>query len=196
MKKLLLVLGFVLFAFAVNAQTRSTITGKVVDTSSGAALPEATVSLMKLTDSTVLGFALANAKGEFQLKDVDTGSFRVLITFQGYVNNSRRVSVAGDKPVVELGSILMINKASMLDEVIVEAPPIQIKKDTVEFRADAFKTIPNANAEDLFKKIPGMEVDKEGNVKAQGEDITKVYVDGRSFSEPIRKWPRRTSRLI
>lgn len=181
MKQLLLVLGFVLFAFALNAQTRTVITGKVVDTASKEPLREATVSLMKANDSSVVAFALANAKGEFQLKDVDTGSFRVMITYQGYLTYTRRIAVAGDKPTVDLGSVLMINKASMLDEVIVEAPPIQVKKDTVEFRADAFKTIPNANAEDLLKKIPGMEVDKEGNVKAQGEEIAKVYVDGKEF---------------
>lgn len=75
----------------------------------------------------------------------------------------------------------MDKKNTMLQEVIVEAPPIQIKKDTIEFRADAFKVKPNATAEDLLKKLPGVQVDKDGNVKAQGEDVQKVYVDGKEF---------------
>ena len=69
----------------------------------------------------------------------------------------------------------------MLDAVVVEAAPIQVKKDTVEFNASAFKTKPNSTAEDLLKKLPGVEVDKDGNVKAQGEDIPKIYVDGKEF---------------
>jgi hypothetical protein len=69
----------------------------------------------------------------------------------------------------------------MLQEVVVSAPPISVKKDTVEFNASAFKTKPNSNAEDLLKKIPGVQVDKDGNVKAQGEDVQKVYVDGKEF---------------
>src|SRR5690606_19434960 len=65
--------------------------------------------------------------------------------------------------------------------VIVERPPIVIKGDTVEFSASAFKTKPNAVAEDLLKKLPGVEVDMDGNVTAQGEAIQKIYVDGKEF---------------
>ena len=53
--------------------------------------------------------------------------------------------------------------------------PISVKNDTVQFNASGFKTQPNATVEDLLKKIPGMEVDKEGTVKAQGEQVQKVY---------------------
>ncbi|MEO6915804.1 MAG: TonB-dependent receptor [Chitinophagaceae bacterium] len=181
MKQFFLAFSILFFTLAVSAQTKTTIKGKIVDTISKEVLPEATISLLNVQDSSVVAFALANAKGEFQLKDIDTGTFRVMVTFQGYVNNNRRIAVLGNKPIIDLGSVLMVNKASMLEEVVVEAPPITVKKDTVEFRADAFKTIPNANAEDLLKKIPGMEVDKDGNVKAQGEAIAKVYVDGKEF---------------
>src|SRR5260221_877784 len=59
--------------------------------------------------------------------------------------------------------------------------PIKVKNDTIQFNASGFKTIPNATAEDLIKKLPGMEVDKEGNVKSQGEQVQKVYVDGKEF---------------
>ncbi len=64
---------------------------------------------------------------------------------------------------------------------IISSVPIQVKDDTVQFNASAFKTKPNATVEDLLKKLPGVEVDKEGNVKAQGEDVQKVYVDGKEF---------------
>src|SRR5260221_3337459 len=59
--------------------------------------------------------------------------------------------------------------------------PIKVKNDTVQFNANGFKTKPNATAEDLIKRLPGMEVDKDGNVKSQGEQVQKVYVDGKEF---------------
>ncbi|MBL0274408.1 MAG: TonB-dependent receptor family protein [Chitinophagaceae bacterium] len=65
--------------------------------------------------------------------------------------------------------------------VVTNDAPVQIKNDTIQFRADAFKTKPNATVEDLLKKIPGMQVDKDGNVTAQGESVQKVYVDGKEF---------------
>lgn len=69
--------------------------------------------------------------------------------------------------------------------VITTESPIVVKNDTVQFNASGFKTIPNATVEDLLKKIPGMEVDKEGNVKAQGEQVQRIIVDGKEFLETI-----------
>ncbi|HEY4154871.1 MAG TPA: outer membrane beta-barrel protein, partial [Puia sp.] len=71
--------------------------------------------------------------------------------------------------------------SDLLDEVIVERPPIEVKEDTVEYNASAFKVKPNAYAEDILKKLPGVQVDKDGNVTAQGEQVQKVYVDGKEF---------------
>jgi len=59
--------------------------------------------------------------------------------------------------------------------------PIEITKDTISYNADAFKTQPNANVEDLLKKLPGIEVANDGTIKAQGEDVNKVLVDGKEF---------------
>ena len=69
----------------------------------------------------------------------------------------------------------------MLQEVVIEKSPISIKKDTVEFDAGSFKTKPNAVAEDLFKKLPGVQVDKSGTITAQGETVTRILVDGKRF---------------
>jgi hypothetical protein len=104
-----------------------------------------------------------------------------MVTYQGYQPYYKKFSITADSFAIAIGTIYMDKKNTLLDEVIVEAPPIQVKKDTVEFSARAFKTKPNATAEDLLKKVPGMQVDKDGNVKAQGEDVQKVYVDGKEF---------------
>lgn len=156
------------------------IKGKLVDTLYKENLSEATITVLN-PDSSVHSFTLSNTKGEFEIKDIDSGNYRLMITFQGYQPYSQRFSISSQLSAINLGDVYMERRNTTLAEVVVEAPPIVVKKDTVEFRADAFKTKPNATAEDLLKKVPGMQVDKDGNVKAQGEDVQKVYVDGKEF---------------
>jgi hypothetical protein len=182
MKKILLLSAFLASVFVTSAQNKvnGSVKGKLADTVYKETFSEASVSVVR-QDSSIAGYGLANAKGEFEVKDLDTGSYRVIISFQGFAQINRRFRITADSSTYDFGQIYMDKASVMLNEVIVEAAPIIIKKDTVEFRAGAFKTAPNSSAEDLLKKIPGMEVDKEGNVKAQGEDIQKVYVDGKEF---------------
>jgi hypothetical protein len=162
-------------------RVKGTIKGKLVDTLYKETLSEATVTILNPVDSSVVTFSISNSKGEFEIRDLDSGNYRLMVTFQGYNPYSQRFTISSQLPAIDLGNVYMEKRNTLLAEVVVEAPPIQVKKDTVEFRADAFKTKPNATAEDLLKKVPGMQVDKEGNVKAQGEDVQKVYVDGKEF---------------
>jgi hypothetical protein len=184
MKKIFTLFVFVfVLATAGFAQKRvsGSIQGKLYDTLYKETLVDATVTVLHATDSTVISYTLANAKGEFQINNLDAGSYRLMITYQGYNPKYRKFTISADTSTIQFGTIYMDKKNSLLQEVIVEAPPIQVKKDTVEYRADAFKTKPNSTAEDLLKKLPGVQVDKDGNVKAQGEDVQKVYVDGKEF---------------
>ncbi len=158
-----------------------TIKGKLVDTLYKENLSEATITILNPVDSSVVSFSISNTKGEFEIKDLDSGNYRLMITFQGYQSYSQRFSINSQLSAINLGDVYMERRNTTLAEVVVEAPPITVKKDTVEFKADAFKTKANATAEDLLKRVPGMQVDKDGNVKAQGEDVQKVYVDGKEF---------------
>ncbi len=157
------------------------VKGTLADTLYKEVLSEATVTVLNPTDSSVVSYVLSDSKGAFLIRDLDTGYYRITASYSGYAPLNRYFRISRDTSVIDLGMIQMFKRDELLDEVIVEAPPITVKKDTVEFRADAFRTRPNSTAEDLLKKIPGMQVDKDGNVKAQGEDITKVYVDGKEF---------------
>jgi hypothetical protein len=179
MKQILLLLALSVVGFGGMAQNHI-LKGKLTDTVYKETLAEATVSLLA-TDSSVVAYAIANKDGEFELKNLDTGSFRLIVSFQGYSNYRRSITIRAAEPVQDLGTIYLDKNSTLLEEVVVEGAPIIIKKDTIEFRASAFKTRPNANAEDVLKKIPGMQVDKDGNVKAQGEDVQKVVVDGKEF---------------
>ncbi|MDF2190941.1 TonB-dependent receptor [Paraflavitalea sp. CAU 1676] len=179
-KILTLLILLTTFGTAALAQ-KGSVKGKLTDSTYKEVLSEATVSIYSIKDSSVIAFGISNAKGEFEIKNLDTGTFRLSITYQGYQPVTKRISIKTEQPTLDLATIYMDKRTTLLDEVVVEAPPIQVKKDTIEFKASAFKTKPNSTAEDVLKKVPGIQVDKEGNVKAQGEDVQKVYVDGKEF---------------
>lgn len=185
MRKIYLILSLLLLGGVITASAQKkvtgTIKGKLVDSVNKEPMAGATVTVLNPKDSSVVSFKVANTKGEFEIGDLEAGLYRLLISFQGFDNYSKNFMISAAFPEVNLNSVYMLRKGTTLQEVVVEGPPIQVKKDTVEFRASAFKVKPNANAEDVLKKLPGVQVDKDGNVVAQGENVQKVYVDGKEF---------------
>lgn len=185
MRKIYLILSLLLLGGIITASAQKkvtgTIKGKLVDSVNKEPMAGATVTVMNPKDSSVVSFKVANAKGEFEIGELEAGLYNLLVSFQGFDTYSKNFMISAAFPEVNLNSVYMLRKGTTLQEVVVEGPPIQVKKDTVEFRASAFKVKPNANAEDILKKLPGVQVDKDGNVVAQGENVQKVYVDGKEF---------------
>jgi hypothetical protein len=100
----------------------------------------------------------------------------------GYKTHSENIQPPTSGSVVNLGILKLHVSRTTLDEVVIaEKIPVVVKQDTIEFNANSFKTNKNANVEDLLKKLPGVEVDSEGNVTAQGEQVKRVTVDGKDF---------------
>ncbi|MGV3560829.1 outer membrane beta-barrel protein [Larkinella arboricola] len=174
---LLLLVGF------TAAVAQSQVRGVVVDSATRKPLMEATVSLLSARDSSVVTFMITNGDGAFAFSKVAVGTYRILISYVGYRSQSKRISVTADKPTLDAGTFELTAQAVNLNEVIVkqEGPPITIKQDTVEFNAGSFKTQPNAMVENMLKKLPGVEVDRDGTIKAQGQEVKKVLVDGKPF---------------
>ena len=172
-----------LSCFAASAQkTTGVIRGVLIDTTGKQPLLGATVSVIFTKDSTMASFTLSDKTGMFEIKDLADDSYKLHVSFKGLEPYQRSFSITPAKQVIDLGKIIMKTDTHTLDTFVVTSDvPIQIKGDTTQFNASAFKTVPNANAEDLLKKLPGVEVDQDGNVKAQGEDVTKIYVDGKEF---------------
>lgn len=121
--------------------------------------------------------------GRFSLTDLATGEYRLLITHVAYHNRSIHFSITDSLTKPDLGQLVMNDRTQVLDEVIVrsEAPPVTLVGDTVQYNAGSFKTPPNASVEQLLKKLPGVQVDKDGTVKAQGQTVNRVLVDGKEF---------------
>ena len=184
MKKIF-TLFLISFAFAIGANAQKTdgsIKGKLMDTASKQPISEATVSLMNVKDSSLNTFTLSSKTGQFEIKDLEEGNYQLVITHLGFETVKKAVAITASEKNIDLGELKVPKEFKSLEGVTVtNDAPVVIKADTVQFRADAFKTKPNATVEDLLKKIPGMQVDKDGTVKAQGETVQKVYVDGKEF---------------
>ncbi len=159
----------------------SSLSGEITD-ETGKGLPSATVVLLNPDDSTMSYFGISDEQGHWEVKNIRSGKFLMQFAFIGYETAYRNISMPYEKGSY-WGIMAMKPKPVNLDgvQVIGEYVPMQIKKDTIEFNAKAFKTKPDAVVEDLLKKLPGIQVDRAGNIKAMGEDVRKVLVDGKEF---------------
>ncbi|MBC7722304.1 MAG: outer membrane beta-barrel protein [Pedobacter sp.] len=178
--------AFLLFTFFIGsftmAQTTGSVKGTLLDSSAKQSLKDASISILEAGDSTVEVSSLAKGDGSFEIKDIPYGNFLIRFSFQGYSTVMKKLSITKEKADINLGNIYLQTAAANLSEVIVvSTPPITVKKDTLEFNAGSFKTKPNAVVEDLLKKLPGVLVDKDGNVNAQGENVARILVDGKRF---------------
>lgn len=179
----LLVFGLLASCAVVAQKADGNIKGRLVDTAAARqAIADATISLLHLKDSSLVTFTLSNKQGAFEIKGLQPGNYHLIISHQAYIAYRKNISLTADKKLVDLGELTPAKDYKMLGGVTVtNEAPIVIKGDTVQFNASGFKTAPNATVEDLLKKLPGVEVDKEGTVKAQGEQVQKIYVDGKEF---------------
>jgi len=156
------------------------ITGHVADPD-GELLPQASVRLLKASDSTFVAGVATNLDGMFTLKGVKNGKYTVEVTYIGYSRINRDVTVQGKN--VKLDTLRFSSGALALNEVIVKGvrTPVKVMEDTVEYDAGAYKTQPNAVVEDLLKRLPGVEVGTDGSITANGKTVSKILVDGKEF---------------
>jgi hypothetical protein len=178
----LLIFTVFLCSIVIAQKADGSIKGKLVDTASKQAIIDATISIIKVKDSSLITFTLSNRQGIFEIKGLEADDYQLVISHQAYRPFRKNVSITSDEKQIDLGELSPQKDYKILGEVVVtNEAPIVVKNDTVQFNASGFKTKPNATVEDLLKKLPGVEVDKEGNVKSQGEQVQKVYVDGKEF---------------
>lgn len=159
------------------------ISGTVQDTSGTTPLPNALAMAVRVKDSLLLGFARTDSKGYFELKGIQMDTFSLVIAHPNYDDKTYFIFGKLDNLEINIPSIRMPDKSQLIDEVVIYAykDPIYYKGDTLVYIADSFKVGENAVVEDLLKKLPGIEVDKDGKIKSQGQEITKVLVDGDEF---------------
>jgi hypothetical protein len=183
MKKILLILSMGFLWISAAAQKSGSIKGVVFDTISKQPVAAATITVLQKNDSSLVTFTMTNNAGVFNVTNLNYGDYRLLITHVNYHNKNKNFTISDSTRNIDLGNLEMSDKNKVLEEVVLmaEAPPITLIDDTVQYNAGSFKTKPNAMVEELLKKMPGIQVEKDGTVKAQGQTVNKILVDGKEF---------------
>ncbi|MDT3403114.1 outer membrane beta-barrel family protein [Mucilaginibacter terrae] len=177
-----------LFALLVGklgfSQTTYSVKGSAADTIANVKLVNATISVLNAKDSTLRGFTRVAPDGSFSItKKLGKGKFILLATYPKYADYVEEFTLDSAHTTRNFGRISMILKSKLLEGVIVKGTraAIKIKGDTTEYNASSFTVQPGAKVEDLLKQLPGIQVDKDGKITAQGQAVPKVLVDGEEF---------------
>lgn len=160
----------------------SHISGSVSDTLEKKTLSNASILLLRSVDSILIAHTRSDATGHFQLNKVPTGHYLLLVTYPSYADYVDELD-ANDTNGLALPPVPMVLRSKLLETVVVSGNKgaVRIKGDTTEFNADSFRTEAGASVEDLLKKLPGIQVDRNGKITAQGQTVKKVLVDGEEF---------------
>ena len=181
LKKFITFVAGIMSAFSLAfAQGGGTVTLSLTDSSTGEAVGFATVSITKPGNTKPYKYALSDDKGKTVFDKVAAGKYVLKAELLGYKPLTKDIEVKGK---LDLGALKMDPDKQVLDAASVSAAgnPIVIKKDTIEYNASSFKTTENDVLEDLLKKLPGVEVSEDGTVTANGQTISKITIDGKTF---------------
>lgn len=161
---------------------RVTLSGTVLDKEDDSPVMQATVQLLSLPDSTMAVGNVTDPNGRFSLQ-VRPGKYVLKVSYVGYLSYLKEYQLSASKPNVNAGKIALASDAIMLKEAVIvaEAPQVTVSGDTLGYNASAYRTSEGAALEELVKKIPGAEVDDDGNVTLNGKSISKLLIDGKEF---------------
>ncbi len=169
----------ILFSARSNAQNASA-SGAVADTSAKKGVQNAVVALLTPKDSVLYKFTRTDENGKYSFTNLQQGNYIVLTTHPYFADVIQNVEIKAAENAMP--QTALTSKSKLLQEVIVKSgSPIKIKGDTTVYTADSFKVRAGANVEELLKKLPGIQVDKDGKITAMGEQVKKVLVDGEEF---------------
>ncbi|WP_053003539.1 outer membrane beta-barrel protein [Sphingobacterium sp. Ag1] len=160
-----------------TAYAQQYITGKLLDHTTSQPIKGASITIIAVKDSSKVQVP-TDILGRFSSSSLPNGDYLVSTQPMGYSMDLRRVKLMGQ--TIDL-TFKLTNAEIVLDEINISSSSIQVKGDTLEFDTKKYVTQDFADADELVKQIPGVEIDEDGNVKAQGEPVNKIIIDGREF---------------
>ncbi|MDG1331800.1 MAG: TonB-dependent receptor [Crocinitomicaceae bacterium] len=180
-KSLLLFASFFVASFAWSQEM--SVKGTVYDTTGTLPVENAMAMAVRMRDSVLLGFTRSDKNGEFELTGFPADTFALTVDHPNFDEKIYYILGHSENYEITIPSIVMPADLQDVEEVVIYAykDPIYYKGDTLVYVADSFATHEGAVVEDLLKKLPGLTVDKDGNITSQGEQIGKVLVDGDEF---------------
>ncbi len=145
-------------------------------------IESATLYLETLKDSTIINYTISDKNGMFSLSGKSKNKIvRFVASYAGMQTVTKELNVSDG--IIDLKELILKENSELLNEIVIvsEKSPITIKRDTLQFNADSFKTASDANVETLLKKLPGVVVDKDGAIKVNGKSVNKILVNGKEF---------------
>ncbi|SKD04335.1 CarboxypepD_reg-like domain-containing protein [Chitinophaga ginsengisegetis] len=183
MKQLIITLFIALFPLPIFAQTshRGQIKGQINDSDTQLSLSAATVNCLRSKDSSRVTLTFTDKNGFFHIDSLPFDDYTLYISYLGYKSLIYPLSLIKGEKIRDIGIISMKRTGFNLAQVEISETkdPIRITKDTIEYNSIYFKTKENALVEDLFTKIPGLEIDKNGKISINGQLVNKILVDGK-----------------
>ena len=178
---------FVLAILSAKAQeqesdSKLTITGHLTDIDSKEPMEMATIQLFLAKDTSFVGGTISNEHGNFSIEAPSNGTYRVRISSIGYQTLEREVTLRNDRNQ-DLGDLRLSPDVISLKETIVtgRAAQVVVKKDTLLYNPDAYRTPEGSSIEELIKRMPGASIDEDGNITINGKVIKKILLDGKEF---------------
>lgn len=182
-KNIILILLCACCSFS-NAQSKFNVSGIVIDKNTRESVISATVRVLSLPDSTMVTGVATDTNGAFNIKNVKKGNYALKVTFIGYHDNVIPLNLTKEKEKnINVGYITLIDDTQLLKEAVVTAnvAQVQVSGDSLVFNAAAIRTSEGSALEELVKKLPGAEIDDDGNITINGKTVTKILVDGKEF---------------
>jgi hypothetical protein len=179
LNRVVLVIFIAIVSFVCHAQ-KGTISGKIFSLPNNLPVAQANIKLFK-NDSLLMIAKISDSTGSFLIEKISAGSYKLQVDALSYSTQNKSVHISPNEVLHD--TILLEPSFENLQSVVVTAkkPAVIVKTDTTEFFASSFRTTENATVEDVLKKMPDIEVSKNGAIKVQGEVVTQIYVDGKPF---------------
>ncbi|NDV94625.1 TonB-dependent receptor [Dysgonomonas sp. 521] len=179
---IILLLSVLPFATLQAQQKNGYIQGVVSDSTTKEPIPYVTIKLLNQTDSAYIKGIATDEKGSFRLA-APAGKYILDVSFIGYKKFLKEFETFPKNPDYSFGDIYLAEDVVQLKEAVVEAkvPDILVKGDTIEYNANSYSSQESDMLQDMMKNIPGVEVDADGNITANGKPVKKILVDGKEF---------------
>lgn len=159
-----------------------TISGQLIDADLKEPMVQATIQLFTASDSVFVGGTVSDAKGNFSVEAPSSGTYKLIISSLGFQTIERELTLRRNENP-DLGRLLMETESIMLQEAVVtgRAAQVVVRKDTIMYNPEAYRTPEGSPIEELIKRIPGAEVDEDGNITINGKQVKKILLDGKEF---------------
>lgn len=162
---------------------KATVGAHIIDGSTTENMPQVTVQLFQLPDTTFIHGTVTDNEGWFSIKKVPVGDYMLRYSFMGYNTMDYDLRIVKEDRDRALGVFRMMDASIMLDEAVIEEtlPPTQMVEDTLMFNVSAYRVPEGSVVEELIKRLPGVEVDENGGITVNGKEVSRILVDGEEY---------------